>query len=93
MIRIEDATIEQINRALQAIETLARGGGKTAPEVIRNQSASVNWANIINKPAVFPPASHEDVTGDHTHEISDVNGLSAALSWDAGHRNPCQRRR
>lgn len=39
------------------------GGGTADP---------VAWDNVTGKPSTFPPA-------DHTHEISDVNGLQSAL--------------
>lgn len=40
------------------------GGGGTAD--------SVAWDNVTGKPSTFPPA-------EHTHKISDVNGLQSAL--------------
>jgi len=72
LIRVEETTVEQINRALQAIETLARGGGKTTPYTASTQVSTVNWFSIIAKPGTFPPSAHE-------HPISDVIGLAESL--------------
>ena len=45
------------------------GGGGEAPEV--------GWDDVTGKPSTFTPAAH-------THEISDVTGLEAALTSITG---------
>lgn len=43
--------------------------------------ASVDWADVLNKPATFPPSTH-------THVISDVTSLQDALDAKAPIANP-----
>jgi len=84
MIRVEETTVDQINRALQALETLTRIGGQTTRAVSSVQVSSVSWFNIIAKPGTFPPSVHEHPLPEHTHPISDVIGLSETLDGISG---------
>lgn len=78
--------IDTLNRALYVKEAGAWGAGVFL--------GALEWADITNKPAEFPPAAHGHVIADidglttalagkadatHSHEIADVNGLGTAL--------------
>lgn len=52
-------------RVTKFLEDLASGGGGSV--------GSVDWADVTGKPLTFPPAVH-------SHAITDVTGLQAALA-------------
>ena len=57
------------------LDKLGESSGKLTfdgEEVGGGTAASVAWDDVTGKPSDFPPA-------DHSHEISDVNGLQTAL--------------
>lgn len=64
----EDALSANMGRNLKAlidnIQTSSGGGGT---------ATSIDWQNIQNKPSTFPPSAH-------THEKTEINGLSDSLA-------------
>ena len=57
------------------LDKLGESSGKltfNGAEIGGGTAGSVAWDDVTGKPSTFPPA-------DHTHEISDVNGLQSAL--------------
>lgn len=63
----EDALSANQGRVLKSlIDNIQTQGGGTSP-------SSVDWSNVTNKPSTFPPSAH-------THEKTEINGLSDSLA-------------
>ena len=63
----EDALSANMGRNLKAlIDNIQTQGGGTSP-------SNVDWQNIQNKPSTYPPSAH-------THEKTEINGLSDSLA-------------
>ena len=89
-------TIEVIDNLESTSSTAALSArqGRILSELIADKSSVSSWADIKDKPSVFPPSTHNhtvtEITGlqsqldskassAHTHSISGVTGLSTEL--------------
>ena len=90
------ASIEVIDSldSVSSTDALSARQGKILSELIADKSSVSSWADIKDKPSVFPPSTHNhtvtEITGlqsqldskassAHTHSISGVTGLSTEL--------------
>ena len=60
-------TVDKVFKEVFAILNRFQGG-----KVASSSDEPVDWADIVNKPTVFPPESH-------TQDISTINNLQTAL--------------
>jgi len=61
-----------VNPTLNQVHTVDLRSWKWNGIAWESLSSSVAWADIVGKPTVFPPSTHQ-------HSIAEVTGLQAAL--------------